>query len=77
MNGYGLCFPGAWTGTSRSRGYYIIGYRSENSKGFLMQDTNSANKRRFLSITGFIFIILMGLVIRESYHNTANNQITK
>jgi hypothetical protein len=36
-----------------------------------MQNTNSANKRWFLSITGFIFIILMGLVIRVSYHNTA------
>ena len=36
-----------------------------------MQNTNSAKKRWFLSITGFIFIILMGLVIRVSYHNTA------
>jgi hypothetical protein len=36
-----------------------------------MQNTNSAQKRWFLSITGFIFIILMGLVIRVSYHNTA------
>jgi hypothetical protein len=36
-----------------------------------MQDTNSAKKRWLLVITGFIFIILMGLVIRESYHNTA------
>ena len=36
-----------------------------------MQNTNSANKRWFLFITGFILIILMGLVIRVSYHNTA------
>ena len=36
-----------------------------------MQITNSAKKRWFLSITGFIFIILTGLVIRVSYHNTA------
>ncbi|MDH4011539.1 MAG: hypothetical protein OEU55_12535, partial [Desulfobacterales bacterium] len=36
-----------------------------------MQNTNSAKKRWFLSITGFIFIILTGLVIRASYHNTA------
>jgi hypothetical protein len=48
----------------------IIGYRSENSKGFLMQKTNSAKKRWFLAITGLIFIILMGLVIRASYQNT-------
>jgi hypothetical protein len=32
--------------------------------------TNSAKKRLLLIITGFIFIILMGLVIRASYHNT-------
>ena len=49
----------------------IIGYRSENSKGFLMLYTNSARKRWFLSITGLVFIILIGLVIRVSYHNTA------
>jgi len=49
----------------------IIGYRSENSKGFLMQNTNSAKKRWLLFIIGFIFIILMGLVIRVSYYNTA------
>ena len=36
-----------------------------------MQNTNSAKKRWFLFISGFIFIILMGLVIRVSYHNTA------
>jgi hypothetical protein len=35
-----------------------------------MQRTNSAKKRWLLVITGFIFIILMGLVIRASYHNT-------
>ncbi len=35
-----------------------------------MQNTNSAKKRLLLIITGFIFIILMGLVIRASYHNT-------
>jgi hypothetical protein len=36
-----------------------------------MQNTNSAKKRWLLFIIGFIFIILMGLVIRVSYHNTA------
>jgi hypothetical protein len=36
-----------------------------------MQYPNSAKKRWFLSITGFIFIVLMGLLIRVSYHNTA------
>ena len=36
-----------------------------------MQNTNSAKKHWLLSITGFIFIILTGLVIRVSYHNTA------
>ena len=35
-----------------------------------MQNTNSAKKRWFLIITGFIFIVLIGLVIRASYHNT-------
>lgn len=35
-----------------------------------MQNINSAKKRLLLIITGFIFIILMGLVIRASYHNT-------
>ena len=35
-----------------------------------MQNTNSAKKRLLLIITGFILIILMGLVIRASYHNT-------
>jgi len=35
-----------------------------------MQNTNSAKKRLLLIIIGFIFIILMGLVIRASYHNT-------
>ena len=35
-----------------------------------MPHTNSAKKRLLLIITGFIFIILMGLVIRASYHNT-------
>ena len=36
-----------------------------------MQYPNSAKKRWFLSITGFIFIVLMGLLIHVSYHNTA------
>jgi len=36
-----------------------------------MPNINSAKKRWFLFITGFIFIILMGLVIRVSYYNTA------
>jgi hypothetical protein len=36
-----------------------------------MLHINSARKRWFLSITGLVFIILMGLVIRVSYHNTA------
>ena len=36
-----------------------------------MQYPNSAKKRWFLSITGFIFIVLMGLLIHMSYHNTA------
>lgn len=36
-----------------------------------MPNTNSAKKRWFLFITGFIIVILMGLVIRVSYHNTA------
>lgn len=36
-----------------------------------MQNTNAAKKRWFLSSIGFIFIFLMGLVIRVSYHNTA------
>ena len=36
-----------------------------------MQNINSAKKRRFLFITAFVFIILMGLVIRVSYDNTA------
>ena len=35
-----------------------------------MQKTFSAKKRWFLAITGLIFIILMGLVIRASYQNT-------
>lgn len=35
-----------------------------------MQSANSAKKRLLLIITGFVFIILMGLVIRASYHNT-------
>lgn len=35
-----------------------------------MPGTNSAKKRLLLIIIGFIFIILMGLVIRASYHNT-------
>jgi hypothetical protein len=35
-----------------------------------MQKINSAKKRWLLVISGFIFIILMGLVIRASYHNT-------
>ena len=35
-----------------------------------MPSTNSAKKRLLLIISGFIFIILMGLVIRASYHNT-------
>lgn len=35
-----------------------------------MQKTNSAKKRWLLTITGLVFIILMGLVIRASYHNT-------
>jgi hypothetical protein len=35
-----------------------------------MQNLNSAKKRLLLIITGIIFIILMGLVIRASYHNT-------
>jgi hypothetical protein len=37
-----------------------------------MQKTNSAKKRWLLAITGLIFIILMGLVIRASYQNTKN-----
>ena len=36
-----------------------------------MPNLNSAKKRWFLFITGFIIIFLMGLVIRVSYHNTA------
>ena len=36
-----------------------------------MQTTNSAKKRWFLSISGVIFIVLMGLLIHVSYHNTA------
>jgi hypothetical protein len=36
-----------------------------------MQNTTSAKKRWFLFITGFIFIVLMGLLIRVSYQNTA------
>ena len=36
-----------------------------------MQYPNSAKKRWFLSISGFIFIVLMGLLIHVSYHNTA------
>jgi hypothetical protein len=48
----------------------IIGYRSENSKGFLMQNTNSAKKRWLLAISGFIFVVLIVLVIRASYYNT-------
>ena len=36
-----------------------------------MQYPNSAKKRWFLSITGFIFIVLLGLLILVSYHNTA------
>ena len=35
-----------------------------------MQKTFSAKKRWFLAVTGLIFIILMGLVIRASYQNT-------
>ena len=35
-----------------------------------MPRTNSAKKRLLLIITGIILIILMGLVIRASYHNT-------
>lgn len=35
-----------------------------------MPRSNSAKKRLLLIITGFIFIILMGLVIRASYFNT-------
>ena len=35
-----------------------------------MQNINSAKKRLLLIITGIILIILMGLVIRASYHNT-------
>jgi len=35
-----------------------------------MQSANSAKKRLLLIITGIVFIILMGLVIRASYHNT-------
>ena len=35
-----------------------------------MLRTNSAKKRLLLIIIGFIFIILMGLVIRASYQNT-------
>jgi len=36
-----------------------------------MQNTNSAKKRWFWSISGVIFIVLMGLLIHVSYHNTA------
>ena len=35
-----------------------------------MQNTNSPKKRWLLIITGFIFIVLIGLVIRASYDNT-------
>ena len=35
-----------------------------------MSSINSAKKRLILIISGIIFIILMGLVIRASYHNT-------
>ena len=35
-----------------------------------MQNINSAKKRLLLIITGIILIILMGLVVRASYHNT-------
>ena len=35
-----------------------------------MQSTNSAKKRWLLIITGLIFIVLIGLVTRESYHNS-------
>jgi hypothetical protein len=35
-----------------------------------MQNTNSPKKRWLLAITGFIFIVLIGLVIRVSYYNT-------
>jgi hypothetical protein len=35
-----------------------------------MQNTNSAKKRWLLIITGFIFIVLIGLVTRASYQNT-------
>ena len=35
-----------------------------------MQDTNSAKKRWLIAITGFILVVLIGLVIRVSYHNT-------
>ena len=68
MIGSGLCIQASWHVPIGPGA--IIGYRSENSKGFLMQNTNSAKKRWFLFITGFILIILMGLVIRVSYHNT-------
>ena len=37
-----------------------------------MQSANSAKKRWVLTITGLIFIVLIGLVIRASYHNTKN-----
>jgi hypothetical protein len=36
-----------------------------------MQNTTSAKNRWFLFIIGFIFIVLMGLLIRVSYQNTA------
>jgi hypothetical protein len=35
-----------------------------------MQSANSAKKRWLLAITGFIFIVLIVLMIRASYHNT-------
>ena len=35
-----------------------------------MQNTNSAKKRWLLAISGFIFIVLIVLVIRASYYNT-------
>jgi colicin import membrane protein len=36
-----------------------------------MKKPNAAKRRLLIGLAGFIFIILMGLVIRASYHNTS------
>ena len=40
-----------------------------------MQSANSAKKRWLLIISGIIFIVLIGLVIRASYHNTKKHYL--